>query len=221
MQPSSSAPARLALLAVASLALPAEAASAKPHEWNFSVLLDGAPIGTHRFVVADEGADKTVRSDADFTVRMLGIAVYRYRHEARERWRGGCLAQLTAATDDDGKQSSVRGDQQGDVFGTAVSPAASGAETSARGCLMSYAYWNPALRRQSRLVNPQTGRIDPVTVTPIAAQTLDVHGAPTQAQGIRIGGPADTIDVWYTPQGDWIGLDSTVADGKKLSYRLP
>jgi hypothetical protein len=28
------------------------------------------------------------------------------------------------------------------------------------------------------------------------------------------------VDVWYSADGDWVGLDSTVAGGRQLSYRL-
>ena len=50
--------------------------------------------------------------------------------------------------------------------------------------------------------------------------TIDVRGQPTTATRWRITGPARPVDVWYSAQGEWIGLDSTVAGGRKLSYRL-
>lgn len=36
----------------------------------------------------------------------------------------------------------------------------------------------------------------------------------------RIEGPAQPIDVWYSAEGEWLGLDSTVDGGRKLPYRL-
>jgi hypothetical protein len=47
-----------------------------------------------------------------------------------------------------------------------------------------------------------------------------VRGLPTAATRWRITGPAQPIDIWYSLQGDWVGLDSTVAGGRQLSYRL-
>jgi hypothetical protein len=32
--------------------------------------------------------------------------------------------------------------------------------------------------------------------------------------------PAQPIDVWYSQQGEWVGLDSTVGGSRKLSHRL-
>jgi len=89
-----------------------------------------------------------------------------------------------------------------------------------KGCAMSFAYWNPLIQSQTRLLNAQTGRFESVQVSRAGSGTLDVRGVPTAATRWRITGPANPIDVWYSPQGDWIGLDSTVAGGRKLSYRL-
>jgi len=85
---------------------------------------------------------------------------------------------------------------------------------------MTFAYWNPALRQQTRLLNPQSGADERVRVRRIGDGTLNVRGEPVVAQHWRIEGPVAPLDVWYSAQGDWIGLDSTVAGGRTLSYRL-
>jgi hypothetical protein len=84
---------------------------------------------------------------------------------------------------------------------------------------MSFAYWNPALAGQKRLLDPGSGRVEPVAIAaPSAAPTdLGAHGQPVR--GLRISGLAQPIDVWYA--GDrWVGLDTVVGDGRRLSYRL-
>ena len=181
-------------------------AEAAPREWKFRVLLDDSPIGEHRFVLRDETGDRTLHSDAEFAVKILGITAYRYRHHAVEQWQGNCLRSLTATTDDDGKPSRVRADRDGGL---------------GDGCVMSFAYWNPAMLTQTRLLNAQTGRIESVQVQPASAGTLAVGGAPVAAMRYRITGAAQPVDVWYAANGDWVGLDALVAGGRKLSYRLP
>ncbi len=186
-------------------------------EWNFTALLDGNPIGSHRFTVTSKGDERVVVSDAEFAVKMLGFTAYRYRHHAEEQWQGECLVALATTTDDDGKPLGVRGEKQGDALvirGTNESP-------SVKGCVMTFAYWNPALKSQTRLIDPQTGKLESVQVKSNGGGTIDVHGKPVEATGFRITGTKHPIDVWYGPQGDWVGLDSTVAGGRKLSYRLP
>ena len=179
------------------------ASSAHAAEWNFRALLDDKPIGTHRFTLSTQGDERKLLSEAAFRVKFIGITAYRYQHRATELWRGDCLAELSAATDDDGKATRV------EVIGEPL-----------KGCAMSFAYWNPAIRTQMRLLNAQTGLFEKVQVTSAGPGTLDVRGTPTPATRWRITGPANPIDVWYSAQGDWIGLDSTLAGGRKLSYRL-
>ena len=194
------------------------AAAAPPAggEWNFRALLDGKPIGQHRFSISAEGEDRKVVSEANFAVKFLGVTAYRYRHKATEQWRGDCLTALTATTDDDGKANKVHIEPDGD----ALSVVSGNATQSLKGCVMSFAYWNPAIQTQSRLLNAQTGKVEAVQVSRIGSGSLDVRGQPVAATQFRITGPAAPIDVWYSPQGEWLGLDSTVSGGRKLSYRL-
>ena len=172
-------------------------------EWNFRALLDDRPIGTHRFSLSGQGDERTLLSEARFAVKFLGITAYRYRHNATEHWRGDCLSELTASTDDDGKASKVHLDA-----------------AALKGCVMSFAYWNPLIQTQTRLLNAQTGQFENVRIERIGEGMLPVRGAPTAATRWRITGPAQPIELWYSTQGDWIGLDSIVGSGRKLSYRL-
>ena len=208
----------------------AEVVSPPTGEWNFRALLDGKPIGQHRFsVTANAGAkvgavgavgalgeERRVISEASFAVKFLGITAYRYRHKATEQWRGDCLTALTASTDDDGKASSVRTEADGETL--SVKTAA--ATQSLSGCVMTFAYWNPAIQTQTRLLNAQTGKAEVVQVNRVGSGSVEVRGQPVAATRFRITGAAEPIDVWYSAQGEWIGLDALVAGGRKLSYRL-
>ena len=205
----------------------AEVVSPPTGEWNFRALLDGKPIGQHRFSVTAYagtkvgaagtlGDERRVISEASFAVKFLGITAYRYRHKATEQWRGECLTALTATTDDDGKASSVRTEADGE----ALSVKTAAATQSLSGCVMTFAYWNPAIQTQTRLLNAQTGKAESVQVSRIGSGSVEVRGQPVAATRFRITGAAEPIDVWYSAQGEWIGLDSLVAGGRKLSYRL-
>ena len=198
----------------------AEAASPPTGEWNFRALLDGKPIGQHRFSVTlvsgAQGDERRVLSEASFAVKFLGITAYRYRHKATEQWRGECLTALTATTDDDGKASSVRTEADGE----ALTIKTASATQSLNGCVMTFAYWNPAIQTQTRLLNAQTGKAESVQVSRAGSGSVEVRGQPVAATRFRITGPAEPIDVWYSAQGEWVGLDSLVGGGRRLSYRL-
>lgn len=212
MKRSAAAATLAALTCIAATVSTAAAATAPPplpaplsrdgtNVWSFRVTLDGEPIGEHRFVVRSQGGRWSVTSEARFEVRILGIRAYRYRHEARESWQNGCLRSLESTTDDDGRPQQVQ--RRFDA-----------------GCTFSFAYWNPAMLAQSQLVNAQTGRAEEVSVARLGEARLDVRGAEVNAVRWRIDGPQPPLEVWYSPQGEWLGLDSTVAGGRKLSYRL-
>ena len=217
----------LSMLAGAATAKAAAAEAAAPPvgEWNFRALLDGKPIGQHRFNVTvnasagSQGAERKVLSDASFAVKFLGITAYRYRHTATEQWRGDCLTALASTTDDDGKASSVRTEADGDTLSVTTGTTAQ----SLKGCVMSFAYWNPAIQTQTQLLNAQTGKAEAVQVSRVGnvgSGSVEVRGRAVAATQFRITGAAQPIDVWYSAQGEWIGLDSLVAGGRKLSYRL-
>ena len=214
------------LLALAALPIAESAAAAPwPGEWDFVALLGGEPIGAHRYVVTPSGAHSfTVISDARFDVKILGIPVYRYRHRAVEHWDGDCLQAIDSRTDDDGRLERVRGWLDGQRFvldarpdGGRAAPPGAGLEVS--DCVMSFAYWSPALPARDRLLDPATGKLVPVTFAPLPALTIDVRGLPTAVRGLRISGFTNPIDVWYA-DGRWVGLDTTVDGGRRLSYRL-
>ena len=212
------------LLSLGAIALPAVATEALPiGDWTFHALLDGEPIGQHRFSVTGQGEARTVVSDARFTIKFIGITAYRYAHQATEQWRGPCLAALNATTDDDGKPSRVQAAQDGDAFVVRTGTGRAGdsvGTASTPGCVMSFAYWNPAIQNQIRLLNAQTGKLESVQVRRVGPGAIEVRGQSVAATEYRITGPAQPISVWYSPQGEWLGLDSSVAGGRKLSYRL-
>jgi hypothetical protein len=192
-------------------------------EWNFTALLDGTPIGSHRFSLERDRSGRpdvrTLNSEAQFDVKLLGLTIYRYRHRVSEQWEGDCLTTLVAETDDDGKRTKVLGTGAGNLFAIDVLPSAGAARrTAAPTCTMSFAYWNPALQARHQLLDPGTGRLEAVAFTPLPAATIDVKGVPTPARGFRIAGMTQPIDVWYV--GDrWSGLDTRVGD-RRLTYRL-
>lgn len=194
--------------------------SALAAESNFAAFLDGKPIGEHRFVVGGPAEAREVLSDARFNVKLLGLTVYRYRHQATERWRGDCLDSLSATTDDDGTLSRVRTEPAADGLSVTAETGAAQAVRVLPGCVMSFAYWNPAMRSQSRLLNAQTGKAETVRVSRVGSGPIEVRGQPVTATRWRIEGPPQPIDVWYSAQGEWVGLDSTLEGGRLLTYRL-
>lgn len=205
----------LLLAAPAAGSTPPPAGDAGGREWDFRVLLDGKEVGWHRWTVHADGASTDVESRASFDVRFLFLNAYRYRHEARERWRGNCLAGLEARTETNGDVEEVAAQSLGDTLLVA------GPEGDARlpGCVKSFAYWNPDILGATRLLNSQTGELLPVRVTDLGRDSVEVSGRRIEATRHRLSAPGLQIDLWYA--GDrWVALEAPTPGGRKLRYEL-
>lgn len=206
---------RVCLLLLAAALAPGLALASAEREWRFRVLLDGSEVGTHTFRVAERDGERRVESDARFAVKLLFIDAYTYAHEARERWRGNCLAELEARTDDNGKRIAVRGASNGAKFEVEVPR---GVQLPA--CVMSFAYWNAAMLEQPRLLNVQTGELTDVRIEPLGEETVRVRGAATNARRYAVHAPKFRIDLWYAAGENWVQLESRTESGRMLRYEI-
>lgn len=202
------------ILLVAALLLPSGARA--DQLWSFRVLLDGSEIGTHDFRVAEREGGRRVQIDARHIVTFLAVEVYHYVHSATERWRGNCLDAIDSRTDDNGDLIAVHGTSRGDRF-TVQAPKAS---TTTPGCVMSFAYWNPAFLSQGRLLNSQTGEVTEVHVEKLPDETVAVRNIPMATRRYALHGPNLRIDLWYTADGRWVQLESRTSRGSILKYVL-
>lgn len=183
--------------------------------WHFRVFLDDKPIGTHRFRLVDEGQRQVLQSEADFDVRLWFIEAYNYLHRNREVWQGGCLAEIDAQTDDNGRQQTVSGSRAEDGFRLLSSTQG---ERTLPPCVMTFAYWDPAFLDQGRLLNPQTGEYVAVTVEKIGTSRVPYQGQEVAAAGYRLTAGEVAIDVWYSSQRQWLALESITEGGRRLRY---
>ena len=88
------------------------------------------------------------------------------------------------------------------------------------GCIMSFAYWNPQMLYQTRLLNAQTGALGPARIVDLGNETIAVRGAPVAAKRYSITGTKKPIDLWYSASDEWLALEPTLASGRHLRYAL-
>jgi Domain of unknown function (DUF6134) len=211
----STATLRAAMLAVLWAALtPAYASASSSREWHFEVFLDDRPIGFHTFRLSDFGATRELRGEVRFSVKLLGFTIYDYAHRNLELWRHDCLQHIDASTDDNGEDFHVRGAIEGEQLvlenstGNSILP----------GCVMTFAYWNPAILSQQRLLNAQTGEYLDVSIQQLGEKSLQLQGRAVPALHYRIRTGESDIELWYSSDGDWLAL-STATSGGELRYR--
>lgn len=207
----------VAVLAVASsfASTPPSSTSETGREWHFRVLLDGEEIGWHRYVVREDGDDTEVQSRAQFDVRFLFVNAYRYRHQARERWRGPCLDGLESRTVTNGSVEEVAAV----TTDGALLVAGPAGETRLPRCVMSFAYWDPRILDADGLLNSQTGEWLPVSIETRGTERLTVAGRSVHATRHRLSAPALQVDLWYA-DGHWVALEAPTPGGRVLRYEL-
>lgn len=191
--------------------------SVQAKEWSFDVWLDKQKIGTHTFSLNNN----QLQSRASFKVKLLFINAYRYQHQADEIWQGSCLSSLKAHTEENKSVTDVSGQLQNGQFVLDKN----GEKQTLPACIMTFAYWNPEILKQVRLLNPQNAEYLDVTVTDEGAQTIPVKGQSIQTHQYRLNGRYHgkdklKITLWYDQQQDWVALESITPEGYKIVYKL-
>ena len=199
------------------LAAQATAAS-QAQEWRFKVYLDDKWIGYHNFRLTPRGDGKhTLDIDARFDVKFLFINAYSYRHQNTEQWQRQCLSSIRSSTDDNGQRYDVVGTTRDNGFYLD-----NGSErTNLSNCVMSFAYWDPAILKARRLLNAQTGEYVDVTTVPMGREQISVRGQNIAANRYRLISDQAVIDLWYAETNSrWLALQSTTESGRKLRYLM-
>ncbi|MEE4379487.1 MAG: DUF6134 family protein [Candidatus Competibacteraceae bacterium] len=206
----------IALLGSLLLTLSAFAAENSQQEWRFQVLLDDDPIGFHAFTLSSDGQERVIDSRADFAVNFLFINAYSYEHQATERWAGDCLRRIESTTDDNGTHFTVDGTLEQESF--VVKTAQERKQMPA--CIMSFAYWNPAILDQERLLNAQTGAYVDVAVSFTGQESFALGNQQITADRYLLETEGKRISLWYSAEDRrWLGLESMTKDGYRLRYQ--
>ena len=194
--------------------------TANPEQnWNFKVFLNDRSIGFHNFRLVPLGENvRELKSSANFNVKFLFFTAYTYRHNDTEVWQGNCLQRIDAQTDDNGRQFIVRGNQDIDGFEIRNEDET---QVAASQCVKTFAYWDPSILKERRLLNSQTGEFVDVRVEALGEETIKVRDQPVLANHYRLYSELGDIDLWYAADGRrWLALQSTTENGQKLSYQM-
>ena len=186
-------------------------------EWAFNVYLDKSKIGTHTFTLNDN----TLTSKAKFNVKVLFIEAYKYDHTSKEQWQNDCLTNIEVNTIEDKITTNVKGKKVTSGFEI------SDGKTSQilPECVMTFAYWNPKILDQSKLLNPQNAEYLDTTFTKLGTAKIDVKGKPTETTHYKLSGALNgvkklNIELWYNQNNEWVALKSVTPEGYNIIYKL-
>lgn len=200
------------------LALSPVPAVSQAKEWAFDVFLDKSKMGQHTFALSNN----QLTSTAKFNVKVLFIQAYTYDHTAVEQWRDGCLVSLNTNTVENKVIDEVKGSLAESGF---VVDNGKTTQTLPE-CTMTFAYWDPKILQQTKLLNPQNGQWLDVKVSKVNDETLTVKNKPTKTVHYKLTGTLAgksklNIELWYTADTlEWVALKSLTPEGYVVNYVL-
>ena len=184
-------------------------------EWNFDVILNDEVIGKHSFKqVGNES-----HSIAKFKFKFM-LMNFSYEHDSKETWNEDCLKSIVSKTNDDGDLFNVSG---GKSNGN-LKVSSNDKEKSLPECIMTFAYWNPKILDQKKLMNSQDAEWLDVAIEDFGIETKNVRGQEISTHHYKIQANKDgdevfIIDVWYDGNMGLVGLKSPTPIGD-LIYKL-
>ena len=182
--------------------------------WEFDAVLNDKVIGQHTFIYGDE---KTV-SDANFKFEYLFMD-FIYQHKSSETWQGNCLKTISSKTDDDGDMYDVSGYMEANQFMVTTNNKTSELPL----CVMTFAYGNPKILDQKKLMNAQNGEYMDVNIQFLREENHMVKGKDILTDLWQIEAKGDDGDLlvylWYDKNMNWVSLKSQTPIGD-MQYKL-
>jgi len=208
----------LALGAIVVSTVPyAFAVQAKPdvETMKFSVTRDDTPIGTNTIDVEQKGVDTNVQIVTHVAVGVAFITLYKFDQTETEQWTNGRLLAMNAVTDDNGKVHHTNANN----LGGKLVVDGDGQVQKVAPTILPASLWNPAMLTQSVALNPEDGRVVPLSVVDRGEDTLSVAGRAEQAHHYVIT-TTFSQDVWYDASHRLVKMELKGTDGSTIRYQL-
>jgi hypothetical protein len=178
----------------------------------FSVTRNGTPVGEHRVTFERQGDDIIAHTRFHVTVTVLTVPVYRFAYESTDRWRDGCLIELQADIDKNGKRWTISAERDGDMMRI---DGPNGTSRTAPLGLFPTNHWHAGVIGADRVLNPLTGSIDRVRIVEVGAATVPVNSERRPARHYAYTGDLNN-EVWYDGNGRWVGMRFKGDDGSAI-----
>ena len=199
----------------------------------FAAFRNGERIGTHTLSFRQNGDIRTVATSIDFSVKALGLTVYRYMHRGQEVWNGNTFESIATRTDDNGTQYALKATHEaGGVAVVRDTGAAPKVATNDVGFQQGSAqhltlppntvpstHWNLSQVKQSAMLNSQNGNLSKVQVTPMGRETVKTASGALQASRYTYSGDVQ-MDQWFDDRGRWVKASFKASDGSTIEYIL-
>ena len=181
--------------------------------WKFNAILNDKVIGQHTFIYED---GKTV-SNANFKFEYF-LMDFSYQHKSTETLADDCLKTISSKTDDDGDLYEVSGHIEANQFLVTTN----NETTELPLCVMTFAYGNPKILEQKKLMNSQNGEYLDVDIRFLREEKHMVKGKEILTSLWQIEAKGDDgdllVQLWYDENMNWVSLKSQTPIGDIQYY---
>lgn len=182
--------------ALALMLLPWAAQGGGLAEYDYTVMRDGEPIGTHRVTVSPQGPDTKVEEKTDVEVSFGPITLFRMEHRRDEVWRDGELESMTAHTDKNGDIYDIEITREPDGIKRVINGRTDRFDPSVKLLIL----WHEDLFKYTNFVSPMEDRTYEVSVDFVGTEKLDLVGQPVNAFVYRMSGDTNR-EIWFDSAG--------------------
>jgi len=211
------------LFAVLTLAAPAAASDQYPQPDDgeqivFDVYRKGdVDFGVHEVAFEHDGEDIIARTTIRLRAGLGPITVFRYEHDATERWNDGRLLGLSSSTLKDGKTYDVDAAyEDGMITVSGDDPDQGSVELTLPPEILSSSHWHGYPTGMEQMLNTEHGTVMETTVTDLGMTQIEGDGGVIEVRHIRLSSSL-VVDLYYDENGRWAGCEFD-ARGQAVRY---
>ena len=153
-------------------------------------------IGTYTNTVEPTRDGATVKTQAHFEVKMMGVRMYREEADRTERWQGNRLVSFRGVTDKGSGPQEVKGEARGNNFvinspeGTITAPWSVHPANP----------WSSSFLHSNTMMRPDTGKLEQVRIGSGQETSVKIDGATISAVKFEVDG-STKYTVWLDARG--------------------
>lgn len=181
---------------------------------HYDILRNGEKVGEHEINFARHGDNIVAETHADIAVPFLFLTGYRFDYKSTSVWDAEGLSSLVAKTDDDGDESDVTINRDGQTFVVTGPTGTLDTDLS----LPPTEHWSISFLQHPEVLNTITGHINKITTTKLGSAFVPAANGIIRADRYRLEGDI-RMETWYDPAGRWLGMRFAGEDGSVIEYR--
>ncbi len=213
----------LALALIVLFAVPAALANGYPTPADgerivFDVYRKGdIEFGTHDVAFEREGEDVIARSTIRLRAGFGPITVFRYEHDATERWNDGQLLQLTSRTLKDGEVYEVDARyEDGMISVNGEDPDEGPVSLTLPADILSSSHWHGYPVDMREMLNTEHGTVMDTELEDLGMTEIEGDGGTIAVRHIRLSSSL-VVNLYYDENGRWAGCEFD-ARGQTVRY---